>query len=282
MGVSWAVYLLPYIEQNAAFQKLNPTLQDYGWWQKGNVGTVGRDFQKFYPSVFICPSNPVPVTDYRGLYLQNSYAGISGANIEAPGYGQVKISGFAGLQTGTNMAYRGASTQSFGNMALNGVLIPNARLTLSVVTDGTTNVMVLGEQSDWGVATNPGANGAGAPYVNGNLYPCRASGHQVHWGGPAAWTGLKPVNIATKTIAPNLTTITAGLGTRICPDPNGQWYGNHIETEWPNTPIRSAHTGGSWILFADGGVRFLQEGINTTLFKYLAIRDCGVVKSLTD
>jgi hypothetical protein len=86
------------------------------------------------------------------------------------------------------------------------------------------------------------------------------------------------VNIQTRTLATNTTTITASLGTRICP-PGDYDYGG-VENAAVNTPIRSAHPGGCWIVFADGGVRFLTEGLDTTLFKHLAIRDCGQVKSL--
>jgi hypothetical protein len=77
-----------------------------------------------------------------------------------------------------------------------------------------------------------------------------------------------------------VTTITAGLGTRICPD-NGSVLSGRTsfaglpmpESPSPNTPIRSAHRAGAWIAFADGSVRFLAEGIETALFKNLAVRD---------
>jgi hypothetical protein len=48
-----------------------------------------------------------------------------------------------------------------------------------------------------------------------------------------------------------------------------------------NIPIRSAHAGpGAFLLFADGSVQFIAEGIDTNLLKDLAVRDQGLVKAL--
>jgi hypothetical protein len=40
------------------------------------------------------------------------------------------------------------------------------------------------------------------------------------------------------------------------------------------------YTTGAFLLFADGSVQFLAEGIDTNLFKDLAVRDQGLVKQL--
>ena len=55
-----------------------------------------------------------------------------------------------------------------------------------------------------------------------------------------------------------------------------------LESNYPNTPIRSAHPGGAWILFADGSTRFLAEGIETALFQNLAVRDTKLPKPITE
>ena len=53
-------------------------------------------------------------------------------------------------------------------------------------------------------------------------------------------------------------------------------------TQSSKTPIRSAHAGpGAWVLFADGSVNFLAEGIDTNLFKDMAVRDSGQQKGLS-
>ncbi|MFM8702344.1 MAG: hypothetical protein ACKOHG_00445, partial [Planctomycetia bacterium] len=79
----------------------------------------------------------------------------------------------------------------------------------------------------------------------------------------------------------NVTGIVNPLGTRVS---NGDSIDNNFN--WRkgstcNVPIRSAHAGkGAFLLFADGSVQFLAEGIDTDLFKDLAVRDQGLVKQL--
>jgi len=254
MGTSWAGFILPYVEQETVYRKLDLNLMNYGWWQTGSASAVGTAMNQFYPSVFICPSNPVPVI-YRNFILQNSYVAIAGASVD-PGYSPP----------------RQGDTRAFGPVALNGVMIVNGKIRIADVTDGTTNVIVIGEQSDWGIDVAPPA---GYP----SKVACRASGHQSQWGGSGGWVGTRSANIATNTQATNTTTITDPLGTRTaCHIGNYDYAG--VETNAPNTPIRSAHASGSLIVFGDGSVRFLTEGIDTTLFQYLAIRDSGQVKTI--
>jgi hypothetical protein len=207
---------------------------------------------QFYPKTYICPSNPVPVI-YRDFLLQNSYVAIAGADID-PGRTPPRAATFP---------------SPYGQAATNGVLTMNSKTKIVEIADGTTNVMLLAEQSDYAMTLSP------AP---GYRSPCRACGHQGQWMGTQGWVGQDGVNIQTRTLATNTTTITAPLGTRICPPGDSDYAG--IENAAVNTPIRSAHPGGCWIVFADGGVRFLTEGLDTTLFKHLAIRDSGQVKSL--
>jgi prepilin-type N-terminal cleavage/methylation domain-containing protein len=254
IGISWATRVLPYVEYDAVYRRLDPTIDSYGWWQVGGAGAVGTVMNKFYPKTYICPSNPVPVV-YRDFLLQNSYVAIAGADVDP----------------GRTPKRAATSPNPFGQAATNGVLTMNSKLKITEITDGTTNVMLLGEQSDFGINLAPPA---GYPTKT----PCRACGHQGQWMGAQGWVGQDGVNIQTRTLATNTTTITASLGTRICP-PGDYDYGG-VENAAVNTPVRSAHPGGCLIVFADGSVRFLNEGLDTTLFKYLAIRDCGQAKAL--
>ena len=76
-----------------------------------------------------------------------------------------------------------------------------------------------------------------------------------------------------------MTTVTDPLGTRVCPSAGGYYGGMYTQSS--KTPIRSAHAGpGAWVLFADGSVNFLTEGIDTNLFKDMAVRDSGQQKGL--
>lgn len=282
-GLSWAGHLLPFVEEIAIFAKVDQNVIEHGSiesWGGGTTGAAG--FESFFPTVFQCPSNPVPVrkTTGWGPGLRQSYVGISGADVD-PGY---RGSFEQGCPPGTwTENLRAIQTYGYGLMSINGILIPNGRLTPAHVLDGMSKTMVLGEQSDWGIATSGGTE-AGFSWAAGSQVPCRAGGQSWVWGGPSRTFGQRPVNALTNTQIPNITTITAGLGTRICPDSVGTVVGGRTpfgglpmpETGYPNTPIRSAHRGGAWIAFADGSVRFLTEEIETALFKNLAVRDTGI------
>ena len=72
---------------------------------------------------------------------------------------------------------------------------------------------------------------------------------------------------------------TRPLGTKQC-DAGGYSNSSSAGTNYDNqVPIQSAHPGGAHLLFADGSVHFLTEGIDFDLFKLLAVRDSGQVKS---
>jgi prepilin-type N-terminal cleavage/methylation domain-containing protein len=250
IGVSWATFLLPYVEQGTVYGKLNPSVWDYGDWQATSPGTVGIVMNKFYPSLYICPSNPVPAI-YRDFLLQNSYTAIAGALL--PG------------------DKRYADTGAWGFTAQNGVLFVNSQVRIADITAGTTNVMLVGEQSAWGIDPNP-------PTLPGysTQVACRSCNHASLWGGARGWFGTQPVSIDTGNTATNTTTITDPLGTLTTCHVGEYDYAGE-ESYAPNTPIRSSHQGGSWIIFADGGVRFLTTNLDLKTFQAMAVRDTSQV-----
>ena len=283
-GLSWSGHILPFVDHLAMFAKINPLVISHGSIEFGGAGTAhGEGFGSFFPTVFQCPSNPVPVRKDSGWSagLRNAYVGISGADVDPgyrgsfpqgcrqPGWGPVETTYVQNLR-----AIQGVGVP----VSINGILIPNGKLTPGHVLDGMSNTMVVGEQSDWGISLGGGTEGT-ISWAAGSQIPCRAGNIGV-WSGPPRTFGFRPVNALTNTFVPNVTTITAGLGTRICPDNGGTGHGRTSfaglpmpETGHSSTPIRSAHRAGAWIAFADGSVRFLAEGIETALFKNLAVRD---------
>lgn len=87
------------------------------------------------PPIFVCPSNPMPVLTriWFGTprTFNNSYTAIAGANVD-PGMTTPRIH-----STGR------------GPFAFNGILFVNSRTRIHDISDGTSNVMLLGEQTDW-------------------------------------------------------------------------------------------------------------------------------------
>ena len=153
----------------------------------------------------------------------------------------------------------------------NGILFARSKISMGKITDGTTKVMMVGEQSDWG------ADAAG------NQVDCRSSG--IH----GAWIGTFRPDVGSvgdwaSDRVYNTTTIAAPMGTRFCrfiSDYTGtEWYTGGRVGNGNRSPILSSHPGGAHLLLADGSVHFTSETIDFQLFRRLAVRDSGYIKSL--
>jgi len=133
------------------------------------------------------------------------------------------------------------------------------------ITDGTSNTIILGEQSDygvnssgkvdirgsgeWGTWIGPGARGRPGFDVPGDPYPYSSS----------PWAR----NMTTVRYQINNVTEAAGAG------------GN--SRDGTNNAIQSIHTGGAHVLLCDGGVWFVSASLNQSILINLAIRDDGNV-----
>jgi prepilin-type N-terminal cleavage/methylation domain-containing protein/prepilin-type processing-associated H-X9-DG protein len=246
---SWGTYVLPYLDYGHAYNQLvleHPMAGHFGG-PNGNVL-----YRLGAPSVFVCPSNPMPVLTnlYVDKSFNNSYTAIAGANID-PGRSPPRVHN---LERGPG--------------AYNGILIANSRVRTSDVTDGLSNVLLLGEQTDWTTDT------AGRRNV------CRSTGVG---DGCSFWSGAP---LTRQNASPsghqhfirNTTTISTPLGTRVCPGMETDYPGgvNGWGSNSNNTPIRSAHGGGgSNLAFADGSVRYVAPGLELDTFRLLAVRDDG-------
>lgn len=243
-GTSWWVRILPYIEQANISEKFN---FNYGWpgWLGGgsdctdNIALLKN--QRF--SFMYCPSSTLPP-----LVLSNSDQNF--ANIQSATY--AGISGATDHSTAATVM----ALEAAGRISSGGVLIVNSGVPIAQITDGTSNTIAVGEQSDWLQPTTPGAD-RGCP--NGD---CRSDcWHSFAMGGPDSNRAFNltcvyhPINMKS----------TTGYGV---PENCG-----------PNTPIQAVHPGGAHTLFADGSVQFLNESLNLQVLYNLANRNDGKVTS---
>ncbi len=253
VGPSWAVLVMPFIEEQVIYSQLN-FQNPIAFRAQGGANMGILSF--LTPPTLICPSNPMPTLTnvYYGYphMMQSQYAAIAGASID-PG------------RTPPRMHFGG-----YGITAFNGVMFINATIRAKDISDGTSHVLLLGEQTDWAF------DGFGVPNT------CRSSGvGQSIWEGDW-WTG--------QTISQgfdhcyNTNTICVNIGTRVCtlalqgwPQPNNE-YGSH----WTGSPLRSPHgDGGTNVLLADGSVHYFEVGMDLTVTQLLAIRDSAQVKGAT-
>lgn len=260
-GISWLALILPYLEDNNTYQGVDLSANDAGDLDYGTSNM--SDFKDFAPSVYICPSSRMEKFSILGQsklkVLLANYTGIAGADGQDP-----------------QRRYNGPNVHAY-----NGILFANSGVRMRNITDGTTHVIMVGEQSDFVTDTQ------------NRQVDCRSGGPHGAWNGTIK-IRQEAVNIGSSPDGNNrvfnTTTIGRSLGTR-GPTPTGSpcdyvrdytpdapyWVG--IVTNLDNrTPIVSAHSSGANILFADGSVHFLTDDMDFAIFQRLAIRDSGQIK----
>jgi prepilin-type N-terminal cleavage/methylation domain-containing protein/prepilin-type processing-associated H-X9-DG protein len=263
MAYSWYVLILPFIEQQASYNQfvMDPLIvlasQSPALGQDNSVNQAG--ITQFRSTILHCPSSPMPnlkagpYSSPSKDHVTPSYAGVAGsADFSGP-----------------NRCPGGPANPD----CTNGVLYSRTDghetgLKIANLTDGTTNVMMVGEQSKWGL----GVRADGSIAQN----ECRAGG-RFGWaiGG---YAGGRRHNIVV--IARPLGTLEC---TRILYDKSipGQTQPEQNVSDLDNAAaFRSSHGPGANILFADGSVHWLSESINYDLYRSLAIRDSGKIKPL--
>jgi len=216
------------------------------------------------PALF-CPSSPLDpfsvwARDFGAPFsvdlnlLAPSYVGISGA---APGgtFTESRIVTDVGAGVGGGLP-AGYGIQSWG-----GMLIINKHVRIGDVSDGTSNTMMIGEQSDFLVD----ATGARVqlPHHWGFLMGAVDQGG-THTEFASAVDG-RAYNLTTIRYPPSASSVTAELTDGVTGDVG---Y---------NIPLNSAHAGGSQVLLADGSVHFLSANIDMDTLRVLATRDDGRV-----
>lgn len=246
---SWWVAILPQMEQSTVTNRM--VTANYAGYSGGPNKTV---LENWAPSILWCPSSPLPQFCIRdGVYATSCYVGIAGASASATS---------ATDPTGQNRCV----SNSVGYACENGILIANASVKLRDITDGTTNTIVVGEQSNWGIN------------ASGQNVDIRGSGEWGTWMGPGAQgRPNKPISgelypFSANPWARNMTTVRYNIDNVTELPGNG---GN--SRDGSNNAIQSIHAGGAFVLRADGGVRFLSSSLDQSTLIHLAIRDDGKI-----
>ncbi len=241
-GTNWRAFILPYLDQANVYNQLNFA---------GNFSTRSTGIANFNTvlsglivPVYVCPSNPndplIP-TNTGGMQNANrgqmiDYVGIAGASPDPAGRGAPIC-----VTAGGGYSYNGTA-------CANGVMTINECVSIARIIDGTSNTLMVAEQSGMVGTTDLRANYNGGWCGNYERGPVSVMS-----------TGDYPYQTGITTIlyAPNAK--TAGTGA------TGAYQSNTI--------LNSFHVGGIHGLLADGSVRFLSENIDMGVLRNIASRD---------
>jgi prepilin-type N-terminal cleavage/methylation domain-containing protein len=254
-GSSWWVYLLPYLDQGALAAK---------WQFTGSSGFTNANNMAAANGVMIpvmfCPASPLPKlgAPNRNTATQTiplaHYMGIAGYWNGNP----VTV----GPWTDTRTSYWNCCDGGTGWYSFGGVLYGQSQIQLTQILDGTSNTLMVAEESDY------------LRFTDGTHVDIRS-------GGLYGWTmgaANAPVSYPSVIDARQFNTQTIRYGiNHILDDSNGSTNDNGA---WPggtdlnaNMPIRSPHVGGANVLACDGTVHFLMNSTSLTVLGMLAIRD---------
>ncbi|WLD12575.1 DUF1559 domain-containing protein [Planctellipticum variicoloris] len=263
-GVAFWARLLPYVDQAPLYNRLTFNGVHPGWTAGGGTGeTVNNPaVNGVVIGAMICPSSPLPALWDTGSCNQSipSYVGISGAVDEdktsaaAPA---TDTDGFIEQRQISGVDCCTAGKTYTGVLSAGGLLTWNESHNIAKATDGTSNIIMLGENSDSQVDPVSGVkvdSRGGMPH--GFLMGSSSGGVTRNWDGPQDRKF-------------NLTSVRYAPGTRNYSLPGvDNNYG-------PNNPLISPHTGGTHALYADGHVSFISNNINMANLKALSTRDDG-------
>jgi prepilin-type N-terminal cleavage/methylation domain-containing protein/prepilin-type processing-associated H-X9-DG protein len=266
-GSSFFVAILPWIDQGNAYKRLVHEAPG-GIAATSFAGNPnGPILDNLYVAVYWCPSASMseyvpPATGQQHNLMTTTYVGISGA-------------AYRGTTVNPNAEVVGTcGNNSQAILGRNGLLVENDSFGIRDISDGTTNTILVAEQSSAQFPTIDMSSGQ--PVVElVTDETIRSSYHGSVWAGTNHPVGLVAGGPTTSCHnVYNVTTVRYGINFNGSAPATGD---TTVISGGAHTPIMSAHPGGANALFADGGVRFLNENLDFGVLMAVSDRHDGAV-----
>ncbi len=265
-GPTWWVYTLPYVEQDNVFKKTtfnNAAGVNNTFWfaDDGSVNKAVYEGVTF--PMMRCPSSSLP--EWNKIDEESSPT--TGYRAYEPTYTCI---------LGSDRHPTTDTTAKNGPVSDGGVIVLRTTAqqtpTIMQISDGTSNTIMVGEQSDWSfpLQSDPLYSDIRSSDSRGAFM---GTSYVTQPKGPGSLTGCGNGKSNNCMRCYNTTTVVWPLGRK-------QFQFASMGDERCGTPIQSVHQGGANVLLADGSVRYLQDSIDLTTFKNLVDRDDGQVVQL--
>lgn len=233
---NWRAHILPFLDQAPLYNKLNFV---GGSFLGSGLSGGNEILANLSIPAYLCPSsslNPTVGGINNGQNtLMHMYVGIAGATPDPGGRTVGSASNYGGFYCN------------------NGTFRHNQSSRIADLTDGTSNTMMIGEQS--------GLTGT-------------SDVRSAYYGG---WTGTTFGGAVSASIPAGADSWSTGL-TAIQYVINPKTTAGGSDNPWDaNTALTSFHTGGVHGLMGDGAVRFFSQNMDMETLRRLAARDDGQV-----
>ncbi|MFO0809616.1 MAG: DUF1559 domain-containing protein [Gemmataceae bacterium] len=271
-GPNWAVFLLPYLEQDALYRSV-----DVSTYMKSNgTDPSWRNLRDKNINLLICPSDPNSLSTKCALNGGNWARGNYGANAGPGWFNQTEggRSGTSGANPTTPYSLSIGLSGLPSNAPAGGIFGINWGVSLPGLTteDGSSNTIMFNElragESDqdrrgvWAMGF-AGSSVTAASSIGDATVPNDTNEFS---------DDIEDCSLARDAIGAGQLSTTPSMGPRSMGCSN-----DNRPRNWPNwqAQARSAHTGGVNACFADGHVQFIQNNISGTAWFKLNSRNDG-------
>lgn len=240
-GLSWHVYILPYIEQQSLYNQFDTTTVNPSHTAPNRNDPHGLVIIQTYQ----CTSCPVKRQLFNPPNNTNGPSDLIPANTGTP----AAIPHYYGVNGPRGGNYPvGTATHSGVPAATSGMFQRDGTIRMARVTDGTSNTLMVAEMS-W-------------------VSPQYGTRYRTWVRGGDEYSGVVAGRPSFVVSGRNVTNPINGI------------FSANLIVPYNDMPFGSMHSGGMNVCLGDGSVRFLNQNLSMTTYRALASRDEGESLSL--